>query len=610
MSGLAWSIVQSEELAIVRRRIFRQLIESFLYERILIEPVIHGETEADYSLHGQSESGEAVQYRFAASRKWSFGRIRLAETPVMRIAEGEAREAESLPQFMLEISSALAAKEERLSTFIDEIQQTLLKDTMSVLHSGKQVSASSTAITADYDEWEGDLIEGHPYHPCYKSRIGFTLRDNAAYGPEFKPNLRLIWLAVQRSSAKLSISGGLLSEADFIRQELGEDYGRFAAVLQQYGQQPEDYILMPVHPWQWERVIAPEFAEQLRTGELIYLGYGSEIYRPQQSIRTLANTSDRSKAYVKLPLNITNTSSGRILAQHTIMNAARISDWLGSIVAEDIFLSRTLQVIVLKEVLGVSYHHQKLPNVLEQKVYGSLGAIWRESLHGFLTEGEEAYPFNALVHTDNAGQPLIQAWIEEYGLEEWLQTLLRVSVIPLIHLLHAHGAALESHGQNMIIVMERGLPKRIALKDFHDGVRYSPSVEQRREYPAIEYPPANHQRPNRNSFIEKETAEELTDFLLDALLLINLTELAFFLEKHYSLSERSFWEVTANVIMDYQKQFPELQSRFERFDVFKDEIEAEQLTRRRIDDGQIDCVHRVSNPLHAYALERYSYYGE
>ncbi|GGG68286.1 IucA/IucC family protein [Paenibacillus radicis (ex Gao et al. 2016)] len=607
MSESVWSIVQSKELAIVRRRIFRQLIESFLYERILTEPIVQGESEAEYSLHGQSETGEAVQYRFTASQKWSFGRIRLSEKPVVRIAEGEIREAESLPQFILEISSSLNAKVERISSFIDEIQQTLLKDTMSVLHHRKQASASSASMTAVYDEWEGDLIEGHPYHPCYKSRIGFTLRDNEAYGPEFKPDLRLIWVAVHRSSAKLSISRDL-DDTAFMRQELGEDYGRFAAILEQYGKQPGDYILMPVHPWQWDRVIAPEFAEQLRTDELIYLGCGSEVYRPQQSIRTLANTSDRSKAYVKLPMNITNTSSGRILAQHTIMNAARISDWLGSIVAEDTFLHK--QVILLKEVLGVSYHHQKLPNVLEQKVYGSLGAIWRESLHGFLLEGEEAYPFNALVHTGDDGQPLIHPWIEEYGLEEWLQTLLRVSLVPLVHLLYAHGAALESHGQNMIIVMERGRPRRIALKDFHDGVRYSLSVEQPREYPNIEYPPANHQRPNRNSFIEKEKAGELTDFLLDALLLINLAELAFFLEKHYGLSERRFWQITASVIQNYQKQFPELQSRFDLFDVFKAEVEVEQLTKRRIDDGTIDCVHWVSNPLHAYAPERYSYYGE
>ncbi|OBZ12302.1 IucA/IucC family siderophore biosynthesis protein [Bacillus sp. FJAT-26390] len=605
MSELAWSLVQSDEIILVRRRIFRQLIESFLYERILVDTVVSGEAEAEYVLHGVSERGESVEYRFKASRKWSFGRIRLSEEPVIRVAAGESREAESLSRFLLEMSTSIPAKEDKLSSFIDEIQQTLLKDTMSLQLSKNPQNSKLT----DYDEWEGDLMDGHPYHPCYKSRIGFTLSDNAAYGPEFKKDVRLVWAAVRRSAAKLSVSEALDYEV-YMACELESDYGLFNEMIKTRGQDPEDYIMIPVHPWQWDHVIATEFVEQMRTGELIFLGRGNELYRPQQSIRTMANRSDRRKAYVKLPLNITNTSSGRILAQHTIMNAARISDWLGKVVAGDDYLRDAQRVIVLKEVVGASYHHQKLPNILEQKVYGSLGAIWRESLHPYLEPGEEAIPFNALVHTDLHGRPFIDSWVQEHGLEKWLETLIQVSVLPLVHLLYAHGAALESHGQNMIVVMKQGIAQRIALKDFHDGIRYSPSVPHPLGYPAIEYPPANHQRLNRNSFIEKDRPEELTDFLLDALFLINLSEIAFFLEKHYGFAERRFWAVTAEAVIAYQKDFPELQSRFDCFDVFTPEIEVEQLARRRIDDGTIDCVHRVSNPLHAYWLERYSYSEE
>ncbi|WP_053779921.1 IucA/IucC family protein [Paenibacillus xylanivorans] len=620
MNGLTASLVRSEEWIRVRRRIFRQLVESFLYERILSEPVIGHHVEAEYKLRGETETGEKVEYTFWAVRKESFDRIRLSDKPIIRITSRERAEADSIPLFLLEIAAHIPTSEAQLAQFMDELQQTHLKDTQSVRWRVGQPEPQ----VSEYDEWESALIEGHPYHPCYKSRVGFTLSDNEAYGPEFKPEFKLVWVAIKQDAAQISISSSLDTYAEFIHNELGHELQAFKSILQGVvsdvnlklnanantdvevdGNTNEDasvnqYVFVPVHPWQWERIISVACAEQLRTGEIVYLGQAGDTYRPQQSIRTLTNVSHQVKPYVKLPLNMVNTSSGRILAQHTIMNAARISDWLGRVVAEDSFLQDELGLIVLKEITGVSYYHQKLPNVLEQKIYGSLGAIWRERLHPRLMAGEDALPFNALCHLDQQGTSVIKPWVSEYGLDRWARQLLNVAVVPLIHLLYAHGAALESHAQNMIIVLKHGWPSRIALKDFHDGIRYCPSIPHPLGYPDIEYPPANHQRVNRNSFVEKEDPSEVKDFMLDALLFINLTEVAFFLEKHFGLSEKQWWRMTAEVILNYQERYPELQARFKQFDVFAPEIEVEQLTRRRIHEGPGDCVHRVSNPLHVY----------
>ncbi|WDQ30304.1 IucA/IucC family protein [Paenibacillus marchantiae] len=618
MNGLTAALVRSDEWIMVRRRIFRQLVESFLYEQILNEPVIGPYAEAEYTLRGETETGEKVEYTFWAVRKESFNRIRLSDKPIMRVTSKDRAEADSIPRFLLEMAAHIATSEAQLGQFMDELQQTHLKDTLSVRWRAGQPEPR----VSEYDEWESALIEGHPYHPCYKSRVGFTLSDNEAYGPEFGPEFKLVWIAIKQDAAQISISSSLDMYAEFIHNELGQELQTFKLILQEVissanlklnsaadaevklntdgDASVDEYVFVPVHPWQWKRIISVACAEQLRTGEIVYLGQAGDTYRPQQSIRTLTNVSHRDKPYVKLPLNMVNTSSGRILAQHTIMNAARISDWLGRVVAEDSFLQDELGLIVLKEIAGVSYHHQKLPNMLEQKIYGSLGAIWRESLHPRLMAGEEALPFNALCHLDQQGTPVIKPWINEYGLDRWARQLLNVAVVPLIHLLYAHGAALESHAQNMIIVLKEGWPSRIALKDFHDGIRYCPSIPHPFGYPEIEYPPANHQRVNRNSFVEKEDPSEVKDFILDALLFINLTEVAFFLEKHFDLSEKQWWRMAAEVILNYQERFPELLARFEQFDVFAPEIEVEQLTRRRIHEGPGDCVHRVSNPLHVY----------
>ncbi|TCP55755.1 siderophore synthetase component [Tumebacillus sp. BK434] len=595
-TSLLASALESAQWTEVRRRIFRQLIESLIYEGI-----VHPETEqhADgtetYRFHGRDAAGDDVTYVCTGRRALSFGRIRLTRDPVLRQANGAEREADSLSAFLLETAELLGADDDKLSTFLEEISETWLKDAAAQEHRFAQPAPVSAATP--YDELEADVMEGHPYHPCYKSRIGFDLQDHLDFGPEFKPGLKLIWLAILRAEAKWSHLSSFEAE-DFLREELGDEYDRFQDILREKGLDPAQYVFVPVHPWQWREVVAGGFLDQFRKQSIVLLGEGRDEYRPQMSIRTLSNASVPERAYVKCPLSMTNTSTGRILAQHTILNAATLSEWLGELHRGDAYLRDELRVVLLKEVMGVSYHHQGLHPLLEAKVYGVLGAIWRESLHGQLAAGEAAVPFNALCHLRTDGQPLIAPWVERHGLESWLQAVLQVAITPLIHLLYAHGVAMESHAQNMILLHENGLPTRVALKDFHDGLRYSRAhLADPNCRPQIQYPPANHPRLNRNSFIEKEDPAEIKDFFHDAFFFINMGELALFLEEQYGLSETRFWELAAGVIYAYQRKFPELAERFATFDLFSGTIEVEQLTKRRLFAEGGVRVHAVPNPL-------------
>ncbi|WP_254778363.1 IucA/IucC family protein [Aneurinibacillus thermoaerophilus] len=596
MNDILLSFLDSEPFVMVRRRIFRQLIQSLIYEGMIHPEQRSGKGGDVLILPGRDREDNRVEYHFRATRTFSFERICLSSDPVKRVIHGEEKEAESLTTFLYEIAPFIHASEAKLSLFIDEINQTLLKDTIAQCYKREQPAEQ----VVDYDELEGDIMDGHLYHPCYKSRIGFTLKDHTEFGPEFKPRLTLVWVAIQREEARLSVSH-TLDYASFIQQELGADYEKFMKVIQGHGKRPEDYVIVPVHPWQWRHVIMHEFFEQIQSKRMICLGEGTDEYCPQQSIRTLANASSRTKSYVKLPLSITNTSTSRILGQHTIINAARISDWLGKIMESDSYLREELRLVLLKEVMGVSYHHQGLVDVMEQKVYGVLGAIWRESLYKYLEPGETAIPFNALCHLNADKRPFIDSWIQQAGLRKWLKRMFEISVLPLIHLLYAHGVAMESHAQNMILIMREGIPERIALKDFHDGIRYSPAVMSTSiGYPQIEYPSANHPRINRNSFIEKEDPSEIKDFLHDAFFFINLSEFALFLKKHYRLSEQDFWEMVADVIAGYQQRFSHLRERFYLFDLFTKTIEVEQLTKRRLFDDTGVRVHAVKNPLYMF----------
>ncbi|MDI1800290.1 IucA/IucC family C-terminal-domain containing protein, partial [Staphylococcus aureus] len=136
------------------------------------------------------------------------------------------------------------------------------------------------------------------------------------------------------------------------------------------------------------------------------------------------------------------------------------------------YLKDELKTVFLGEVLGQSYLNTQLSPYKQTQVYGALGVIWRENIYHMLIDEEDAIPFNALYASDKDGVPFIEKWIKQYGSEAWTKQFLAVAIRPMIHMLYYHGIAFESHAQNMMLIHENGWPTRIALKDFHDGVRF------------------------------------------------------------------------------------------------------------------------------------------
>ncbi|MGB8954037.1 MAG: IucA/IucC family protein [Tumebacillaceae bacterium] len=582
--------MQSPQYAEVRRRIFRQLVESLIYEKVVVPEERAMEQGILFRIAGQTESGERVWYEARGRRMLTFGRIRLERAPLMR----EGQEAESLAQFLLEVRHGMGADEARVAQFIHELEETLFKDTLA--QHEKHVS-NRWLKGASYDDLEGDVMDGHPYHPSYKSRIGFDAGDQYAYGPEFKPDVRPLWVAVSNEFAKMAVSASLEHDA-FLERELGaEQVEAFAEIVKQAGQDPADYRLLPVHPWQWAK-LASAYHDDLQHKRLIPLAQSADAYRPQQSIRTMANHTAPEKAYLKLSMSLINTSTGRILAPHTVQNAPVVSDWLKGLVQDDPYLRDELRVVMLGEIMGLSYDPPALSPLVQAKRYGTLGCIWRESLHPHLTAEESAVPFNALTALDLDGKPMIDAWVREQGAEAWLEQLFTVSFLPLVHLLFAHGIALETHAQNAVLIHRDGIPARLALKDLHDGIRFSKQhLRNPEQCPTLLGTPDFHARVNVNSFLETDDPEMVRDFMHDAFFFINIGELALLMAEHYQVAEEAFWSLARRVLERYQAQFPELQDRFETFDLYVPTVEVEQLTKRRLFPDTELRVHRVSNPL-------------
>jgi siderophore synthetase component len=586
----------------VSQRVVGQLLQALLCENVLsyrLETM--GDGRQLFIVEGVDEQGCPVTYRCLGLLCDSFGMIRLDATTLQRVDAQGLSSQPDLHQALAELLCALTDGA-LMPRFIEELEQTRLKDLQSRSQDYQPVAP---VHTLDADSLERHFMDGHRYHPCYKSRIGFSLEDNRRYGPEFGQALAVIWLGIPRHLGSVNHSRDV-DLHHFLKDEFGaERWAEIDRTLAEQHRSMSDYWPIPVHPWQWENVIIPNFQAELACHELLYLGTSGADYHPQQSIRTLANIKDPTRPYIKLALSITNTSCSRILARHTVLNGPTINDWLQQLIATDP-TARELGFVILGEVVGVSFDYGKLPAIRQGQVYGTLGAIWRKNLSSYLKQGEQGLPFNGLsrienLYGDGEQQPFVNAWISRYGLLPWVQRLLQVTVSPIVHMLYAEGIGMESHGQNIVLIHRDGWPERIALKDFHDGVRYSPNHLARPELePELVPLPERHAMVNRSSFILTDDVNAVRDYSCDAFFFTCMYELVIFLRLHYGLDEGEFWRMIADVILDYQRRHPQHAARFALFDLFASEYEIGEFAKRRLlGDGE-RRVRRVPNPLHTH----------
>lgn len=60
--------------------------------------------------------------------------------------------------------------------------------------------------TLPYLEQEARITNAHLYHPSFKSRIGFDLKENQKYAPELSEGFTVQWAATHNSLCKLVLS--------------------------------------------------------------------------------------------------------------------------------------------------------------------------------------------------------------------------------------------------------------------------------------------------------------------------------------------------------------------------------------------------------------------
>ncbi|KPI13707.1 IucA/IucC family protein [Actinobacteria bacterium OK074] len=203
-------------------------------------------------------------------------------------------------------------------------------------------------------EWEQRIVDGHPFHPNCRSRPGFSVAEQLAYGPEHRPVVRLGLAVVDKA---------LVS-------------GRWPGWLRD-----GERVLIPVHPWQAEHVLD------------VPVEPGPAAH-PLMSLRTLAlaDSAAGPGPHVKTALSARLTSSVRDISVYSVETAEVVSAFAEAVAA------RTDGLLHVTRTLGAATADSP-----------DLAAVVRESPDQYARPGERVVPVAALGATELAEPPSWQA---------------------------------------------------------------------------------------------------------------------------------------------------------------------------------------------------------
>ena len=537
----------------------RELLAKILTE-LTFEEVLHPEPLDPPNF--RLPVGDSGELRFTA-RLRHLGHWRVDPDSLSVFAhaqDGASAKTEALPDvadLVAVMAPALGVDPSTTAGVLTELANTLLSDVHQLAHG----RPADELVDADPAVIEGEM-RGHPWIVANKGRLGFDADDLAAYAPESQQTVQLLWLAAAPGRAEAPTVDGL-DHHTVVREQLGDDgWAELRQRSTAAGIDPDTAAFVPVHPWQWRERIVAHHAADLARGRLVPLDEMPARYRPQQSIRTLADADHPERRYLKLPLSILNTSVYRGLPRDRTLAAPRLTEWFLAVTGADPFLQET-GLVLLGEVASVSVAHQafeQVPDVPYQHTE-MLGAIWRDSVVPHLRDGERAVTLAALLHTDPHGTPFVAPLIERSGLAvgEWVDRLHRATLPPLVHVLYRFGATFSPHAQNCLVVFDQGVPTRLVVKDFVDDAMIS--AEPLHELAGL---PAEVRRVLGDGL----EAALLVQWIQGGLLVCVHRYLSELLDDHLGFPEAAFWASAERTLRAYQDRFAgELSDRFALFDL-------------------------------------------
>ncbi|MGQ7788929.1 GNAT family N-acetyltransferase [Nesterenkonia sp. K-15-9-6] len=541
--------LRPEHMALAQRHLVAKALAEFSHEKLL-SPVAEkdrGEPAGAAPLWRLEVPG-ASTYRFRA-RRLALDHWVLDEESLQRLdaVHGHQRPLDA-QELIVELQHLLGIPEDLLGTYLEEVAATLASAAFKNRRGGPSAAQLARGrrdldVAGDLQHTEAGMTEGHPCFVATNGRIGFSVDDLRAYAPESGATFRYVWVAARRAHTRLDLGAGR-TEAQHWELELGAaGRARLHARLHDLGLDPADYVLLPVHPWQFRHRVAVSFAPDIARRDLVVLGEGPGAWQPQQSIRTAFDVEHPERSYIKTALSIQNMGFLRGLSPAYMRATPAINDWVAAQVRGDARLAE-LGFDVLREHAAIGYtgdaYHRAEASSHQQKM---LAALWRESPIARLGEREEPddrlMTMAALLHRDARGASMAAALIEDSGLKPraWLGEYLRAYLLPVLHCLEVHELAFMPHGENIILRLREGRVTGVFMKDIGEEAAVIGDRELDEDISRM-----------RHVIDDDEAAQLIFTDVFGGV----LRHLAGVLHADGVLTDTAFWEVVSQVVAEQE----------------------------------------------------------
>lgn len=537
--------------------------------------------------HGWALDAGDVVYRFAA-RRYPLEHWVVDPGSISAERDGAPADPDVLT-LVAALASDLGLTDELLPVYLEELASTLRAAAWTLVHHEQTVD---DLLHADLAATEAAMHAGHPGFLATNGRIGFSASQHEAYAPEAGRPVRLHWLGVRRSLSVASYAEGLDEDALLAHELDPATRERFELELRARGLDPAEYLLVPVHPWQWDHKIAVTFAPDLARHDLVHLGEGPDAYTAQQSIRTFLNVDHPERHYVKVALSIQNMGFMRGLSPRYMRATPAINDWVAGLVHADPDL-QDCGFRVLRERAAVGYTGGVYQALEADSPYKKmLAALWRESPVTMVRDGERLATMASLLHRDADGNAYATALVRASGLDpiDWVRAYLRAYLRPVAHCLLAHDLAFMPHGENLILVLDGHVPRRVFMKDVGEEVVVMGDTPL----------PAEIERIRQDVPGELKALSVHTD-VFDGF----LRHLAGILAEDGVLGAGDFWALVGECLAQHAADHPELAAAREGCDLFAAEFAHSCLNRLQLRNTRqmVDLSDQASSLQMAGTLE-------
>ncbi|WP_308722311.1 IucA/IucC family protein [Paenibacillus polysaccharolyticus] len=390
-------------------------------------------------------------------------------------------------------------------------------------------------------------LRDRPFHPTSKAKIGFSAEDVKTYAAEFGKVIRLRWVAIKRDAVQQGCEDGL-SILDMLYDAQREEV---QAECSRRGLSMDEYLPMPMHPWQLEHIILPRFTKEIVEGSIVVLDVQIGDVFATSSLRSMAQTAE-SALMLKLPVSVLSLGAARYLPVVKLLNGLVGERMLRQAVACDETLKEKVYMCeeqnwwgFMPESMGLFDDHPR-----------HLAAQIRVYPAELLDDAYKIVPMAALGVNLDGHHLLTEIMGRNLSVEDVLEFYNQIATTfyDIVMRLFKVGVVPEIHGQNCCLVLEHNQVKGLLFRD-HDSVRLHQLYLDKHGIAD----PGYHIRPGYSNSLYNETIQKLVFYVQSLGTQVNLAAIMEAMSEVYNIPETKFWEITEQAWREalHEVQLPE-----------------------------------------------------